>query len=64
MTTRKPFTMIAAVIFLLMALAHIYRLVVGFPIMAGGSAVGQGVSWVALFIAGGLSFMLFREARR
>ncbi len=63
MTGRKPFTTIAAVIFGLMALAHVYRLAVGFPVMVGGQTLGQGVSWIALFITGALSLMLFRESK-
>ncbi len=64
MTTNRPFTMIAAAIFLLMALAHLYRLIVGFPVTVGGSALGNGISLFALVVAGGLSVMLWREARR
>jgi hypothetical protein len=61
---RKPFTLIAAVIFALMAVAHLYRLAVGFDITIGSSAVPLTVSWVALVITSGLSAMLFSEARR
>ena len=34
MTARRPFTMFAAAIFLLIALAHLYRLIVGFDVSA------------------------------
>ena len=64
MSSHRPFTLIAAAIFMLMAFVHLYRLVVGFPLTVGGSSVGQEVSWIALFVTGGLSLMLFREARR
>jgi len=60
----KPFTLIAAVIFGLMALVHAYRLIVGFPVSVGGNELGQGVSVIALIVTAGLSLMLFREARR
>lgn len=63
MTPRKPFTLIAAIIFGLMALVHIYRLIIGVPIHVGNAVIGQGLSWVALVIAAGLSFGLFRESR-
>jgi hypothetical protein len=46
----KPFTTIAAAIFLLMALVHAYRLITEFPIVIGGALVGQAISWVALVI--------------
>ena len=64
MTNRRPFTLIAAIIFLLMALVHLYRLVDGFSISIAGTEVGQGISIVALVVALVLSFGLFREARR
>ena len=44
MTDRKPFTLIAAAIFMLMAVVHAYRLAVGFPIVIGGQPVGQAIS--------------------
>ena len=60
----KPFTTIAALIFALMALVHLYRLFDGFPVTIHGHQLGQGVSVVALIITATLSFGLFREARR
>jgi hypothetical protein len=64
MSGRKPFTLIAAAIFGLMAVLHAYRIVTHFQVIFGSHTVPQGVSWIALFLAGGLSWMLFREARR
>ena len=60
----KPFTMIAAVLFALIALVHAYRLAVGIPIHIGNAAIAQSLSWIGLIIAGGLSFGLLREAKR
>jgi hypothetical protein len=57
----KPFSIIAAIIFLLMALAHLYRIAVGFPIMIGGTDIGQGVSWAGLVVASVMAVGLFRE---
>lgn len=62
--TRRPFTMIAAAVFLLMALVHLYRLVVGFDISIAGTQVSQAVSWIALPLTTLLAAMLYREARR
>lgn len=64
MTARKPFTMIAAVIFGLMALLHAYRLITHFQIIAGSHAIAQWVSWVAMVVLAVLSVGLFREAKR
>lgn len=64
MTARRPFTMLAAAIFLLMALAHLYRLIVGFDVSIAGTHVSQAVSWIALAVTAVLAVMLFGEARR
>jgi len=59
----KPFTTIAAAIFALMALLHVYRLLTHFQVIVGSHTIPQAVSWVGIVVAGGLSVMLFREAR-
>ena len=64
MAGSKPFTLIAAILFGLMAAAHFYRSISGFPIVVAGHEVSQAVSWVALVITAVLSGGLFREARR
>ena len=56
--------MLASAIFLLMALAHAYRLISPFPIRVAGCDVPQWASLIGLLIAGGLAFALYREARR
>ena len=64
MTRTRPFTLLAAVIFGLMALLHLYRLLIHpFPVMLGHHEIGQAISIVAVVITGILSFMLFRESR-
>ena len=60
----RPFTLIAAIIFGLMALAHAYRIVTHFQVIVGTHEIAQGVSWVALAVTGVLSVGLFREAMR
>ena len=64
MTAQRPFTMVAAAIFLLIALVHLYRIIVGIDVSVAGTHVSLGVSWIALIFAGLLAAMLFREARR
>jgi hypothetical protein len=56
--------MFAAAIFLLIALAHLYRIVVGVDVSVAGTHISQSVSWLALLFTGLLAAMLFREARR
>ena len=64
MADRKPFTLIAAGIFLLVALVHLYRLTAGFDVVIAGSQLGQGPSIAGLLICVLLAVMLVREARR
>ncbi len=64
MSNNRPFTLLAAVIFLLMALVHAYRLVTHFQIIIGSHTIGMAVSWLALAVTLAMSWMLFREARR
>ena len=64
MARNRPFTFVAAIIFLCMALVHLYRLAVGFDVTIGGTPVSMAVSWVALLVTALLSVMLFREAGR
>lgn len=64
MTSNRPFTLVAAVIFLLMAAVHVYRLLTHFQVIVGSQVIPQYVSWIAIIVTGGLSLMLFREARR
>ena len=60
----KPFTIIAAIIFLVMALLHLLRLFVKFQIVLGTHVMPHWLSIVGLVVAGLLAWGLFREARR
>lgn len=64
MATRKLVLSAAALIFLLIAAAALYRLLVGFPLSIGGEEVGQTASFFALVAGLALSLMLFNEARK
>ena len=59
----RPFTWIASAIFAVMALAHLYRLFAHFQIVIGSHTISMWVSYVAIVITAGLSWMLCREAR-
>ena len=60
----RPITMIAAIIFLLMALAHVYRLVTHFQIIIGSHTIPETASYAAIVVTAALAIGLFREARR
>lgn len=63
MATRKLVLTAAAIIFLLIAAASLYRLLVGFPMTIGGQQVGQVITFFVLVVSIALCAMLFHEAR-
>lgn len=64
MTRSRPFTLIAAILFGLAALLHLYRLFTHFQIVAGSHEIPQSLSYVAIVVAAILSYGLYRESRR
>lgn len=56
-------SLIAAFIFLVLALGSLYRLLVGFPIVIGGVMIGQVATFFAFVICTALALMLFRAGR-
>ena len=60
----RPFTTIAAIIFAIMALLHIYRLLTHFQVVLGSHVIPQSASYAAILITGALAVGLFRESRR
>jgi hypothetical protein len=64
MTHGRPFTLVAAINFALLALLHGYRAMTQFQVIVGTHEIAQWVSWVVLVVAGLLSVGLFREALR
>jgi len=60
----RPITMLAAIIFAVMALVHVYRLVTHFQLIVGSHVIPQTASYVAIVVAGALASGLYREARR
>ena len=60
----KPFTMIATVVFSLIALMQLLRFILRWEITVNGVIVPVWVSRIAFVIAGGLAVMLWREMRR
>ena len=60
----RPFTLIAALIFALMALVHAYRLLTHFQVVIGRHHIPETASIAAIFVSGALAIGLFRETRR
>ncbi|HEX6740345.1 MAG TPA: hypothetical protein VF079_00930 [Sphingomicrobium sp.] len=60
----RPITLIAAIIFTIMALLHVYRLFTHFQIIAGSHTIPEAASYAAIVVTAALAIGLFREARR
>ena len=62
--TVKTFCTLAAAIFALIAFLQLIRIVMGWSITFNGIDVPFWASWVAITVAGALSFVGFRDAMR
>jgi hypothetical protein len=56
--------LLAAVIFAIVALAHLLGVFMGWPIVIDNWTVPMWLSWIALIIAGGLSYFGFSLSSR
>jgi hypothetical protein len=61
---RKPFTVIAIVIFSLIALLQVLRFILGWEVTVNGMRVPVWASAIASVIAAALAVMVWRETRR
>ena len=59
----KPFTLIAIVVFSLVALLQLLRFVLGWEVTMNGVTIPLWASAIAFVIAGGLAVMLWRESQ-
>ena len=59
---RKTFTLAAGVIFALVALAHLARIFMDWPVVIDGWTVPLWLSGIAFIVAGGLSYCGLRLA--
>ena len=60
----KPFTTIAVVVFLLVALLQLLRVLSGWEVTVNGMAIPIWARVVALVVAAALATMLWREAHQ
>lgn len=58
--TQKNFAFIAGLLFLLVALTHLWRIIEGWDVVVYGNIMPMWASWVALVVTGILSFYGFR----
>ena len=60
----KPFTLIAVVLFSLIAAMQLLRFVLGWEVTVNGVGIPVWASGIAFVVAAGLAVMVWREARR
>ena len=60
MSSHRLVTLIAAILFLFLACASLYRFLVGFPVTIAGVSVGQTATFFVMVISVAISVMLFR----
>lgn len=58
---KKPFTILAVVLFSLIALLQLLRFILGWQVTVNGVTVPVWVSGIAFVIAAGLAAMVWRE---
>ena len=61
---QRTFSLITAILFLLIALLHALRLLRGWHVVIGDLSVPVWVSWLGLVIAGYLAYQGFQLSRR
>jgi hypothetical protein len=61
---RMKFSERTGVIFAVVALFHLVRIYMGWPVMIGDWSVPMWASWIGLAVAGGLAFFGLRLAER
>ena len=59
----KPFTLMAIVVFSLVALMHVARLILGWEVLVNGVAIPLWLSGPGFIVAAALAAMLWRETR-
>jgi len=59
---QKAFFVLAGVIFALVALLHLLRIYMGWTVVIGSWTAPMWLSWIALVVAGGLSYVGLRLA--
>ncbi len=58
----KTFSVVAGVIFAVVALFHLVRIYMDWPVMIADWSVPMWVSWIGLVVAGGLALFGLRVA--
>ena len=60
---QRSFSLVAGIIFIIIALLHLLRIIYGWEAVIGGWVVPNWISWVALAVAGNLGFEGLRVSK-
>lgn len=60
---RKTYMTVTAVLFLVVAVAHLLRIILGWRVEIAGLDIPFWVSWLAVFMAGALAYFGFLQRR-
>ena len=60
----RPFTKLAAVVFALVAIVHLFRLTLGWEVLVAGIVIPMWMSALGFLVAAGLAALLLQEARK
>jgi hypothetical protein len=60
----KTFSLVAGIIFAVVALFHLVRIFAEWTVIIGDWSVPNSVSWIALIVAGGLALVGLRLGQR
>jgi hypothetical protein len=61
---QKTYNIVTAALFLIVAVVHLLRIILGWPAQIGGLDIPMWVSWLGLVVAGALTYFGFRKTIR
>ena len=61
---QRTYNTLTAALFLIIAVAHLLRIIFGWAAQIGGLDIPVWASWVALVVAGALAYVGFRQNSR
>jgi hypothetical protein len=60
---RNTYLTVTATLFIVVAIAHLLRIILGWHVEIGGLTIPFWVSWLAVFVAGSLAYFGFTQKR-
>ena len=60
---RRTYTTVTATLFLIVAAAHLLRIILGWQVEIGSWSIPFWVSWLAVLVAGALAYFGFTQKR-